>query len=92
MATPHFSAVLALIASAQPELRNRPNELIAPLRNGARGVRRNKTQPLSAAGTSPGDRTGNSCLTGYCYLGGEAIEDEEVHGSGMVDARALLRS
>jgi lantibiotic leader peptide-processing serine protease len=91
MATPHVSAVLALIASAHPELRNRPDELIGLLRDGARQVRGNKTQPLSATDTSPGDRTGIACSKGYCHLGGEAIEDEDVYGAGMIDARVLLR-
>ena len=92
MATPHVSAVLALIASTHPRLRHRPEALVRLLKDGAREVRGNTMRPLSARDTSPGDRTGVACPTGYCHLGGEAIEDEEAYGAGLVDARAALRN
>jgi len=92
MATPHASAVLALIASANPQLRHKPDQLVSRLKRGAREVHGNKMQPLSASDKSPGDRTGLACTTGFCHLGGKAIEDEEAYGAGLVDARAALQS
>jgi subtilisin family serine protease len=92
MATPHASAVLALIASANPQLRHKPDQLVSRLKRGAREVHGNKMQPLSASDKSPGDRTGLDCTTGFCHLGGKAIEDEEAYGAGLVDARAALQS
>lgn len=91
MATPHVSAVLALIASAHPELRHRPGDLVRLMLSGAREVRGNTTPGLSATDTSAGDRTGLACPTGFCHLGGAAIGDEEAYGAGIVDARVLLR-
>jgi subtilisin family serine protease len=90
MATPHVSAVLALIASAHPELRHHPSDLARVMLRGARVGRGNTTPGLSATDTSAGDRTGLACPTGYCHLGGDAIEDEEAYGAGIVDARVLL--
>jgi len=91
MATPHVSAVLALIASAHEELRHHPDGLVRLLLNGAREVEGNTTPGLSATDTSPGDRTGLECPTGFCHLGWEAIEDEEAYGAGLVNARVLRR-
>jgi subtilisin family serine protease len=72
MATPHVSAVLALIASAHAELRHHPGGLVRLLLSGAREVRGNTTPGLSATDTSLGDRTGLACPTGFCHLGWEA--------------------
>ncbi len=91
MATPHVSAVLALIASTHPKLRHKPAALIGLMRDGARQVRGNTMRPLSATDTSPGDRITLDCPTGYCHLGGAAISDREAYGAGVVDARAALR-
>jgi lantibiotic leader peptide-processing serine protease len=89
MATPHVSAVAALIASRYPELRRRPSAIARVLKATARGAR-NFTPPLSATDTSPGDRTGVVCSTGYCHLGGRAISNGEAYGNGIVDAAAAV--
>lgn len=97
MATPHVSAVLALIASANPRLRHRSRRLIDTLLDSALPVRGNRTAPLSASDTSPGDRTGVICAdasggptSGYCHLGGNPIDDDEAYGAGLADARRAV--
>lgn len=90
MATPHASAVAALIASAEPELRHRPAALVSALKDSAREAA-NFTQPLSATDTSPADLTGVACPTGYCHLGGRRIDSEEAYGAGIVDALSGVR-
>jgi lantibiotic leader peptide-processing serine protease len=97
MATPHVSAVLALIASANPQWRHHPRHLVAALLGSALPVHGNRTEPLSATDTSAGDRTGVACAdqsggptSGYCHLGGEPIEDDEAYGAGLVDARRAV--
>ena len=91
MATPHVSATVALIASAQPQIRHNPNELVVRLLSSARHVTGNTTPPLSATDTSPGDLTGVACTTGFCHLGGPAINDWDAYGVGIVDAGAAVR-
>lgn len=90
MATPHVSAALALVASANPSLRHLPDALLRRLREGAREVHGNTTRPLSATDTSAGDLTGVACTNGYCHLGGAAISDDDAFGVGVVDARAAF--
>ena len=85
MATPHVSAVLALIASARPALRGDPDRLIAVLKGHARAAH-NTTQILSRTDHSPGDLTGPSCGSGYCHLGGPAISDADAYGAGLIQA------
>ncbi len=72
MAAPHASAVLALIASAHPALAHSPSALVWLLKASADDISGNTTRALSATDTSPGDRTGIACPTGYCHLGGAA--------------------
>jgi subtilisin family serine protease len=86
MATPHASAVVALIASADKDARHHTNELVNTLKRTALHVTGNKTQPLSATDTSNADLTGAECLTGYCHLGGSAISDSDAYGAGLVNA------
>jgi hypothetical protein len=85
MATPHVSAVLALIASARPGLRHDPDRLVAVLKRHTRGAR-NTTQVLSKTDHSPGDLLGPSCGTGYCHLGGPAISNPDAYGAGIIQA------
>jgi subtilisin family serine protease len=91
MATPHASAVLALIASAKPQLARDPAALVEQLTSTARKVTGNATAPLSGTDLSGGDATGGACTTGYCHLGGPAIADREAYGAGIVDAAAAVR-
>ena len=90
MATPHASAVLALIASKFPAARHNPAMLVSMLKDGAQHVTGNWTPGLSATDTSASDRTGATCPTGYCHLGGPAISDSEAYGAGLVDAAGPL--
>jgi subtilisin family serine protease len=90
MATPHVSAVLALIASENENARHHPDKLIKILKDGAQEIHGNTTQPLSAIDKSTGDLTGLVCFHGYCHLGGKAIADREAYGAGLVDAYAAV--
>ena len=89
MATPHASAVAALIASRNPSLRHKPQAIEATLKASAQHVRGNTTQPLSATDTSAGDLTEIACTTGYCHNGGRAISDADAFGAGLVNAAAI---
>jgi subtilisin family serine protease len=92
MATPHVSAVAALIASRYPALRHQPLAIKTVLLDTATHVWGNTTQPLSARDTSAGDYTGIACTTGYCHNGGRAISDAEAYGAGLVDAAAAVNA
>ena len=86
MATPHVSAVAASdrrvgrACPAQPGEDPQASCATEPVKHN------NLTPPLSATDTSPGDRTGVACPTGYCHLGGPAISDRDAYGAGIVDA------
>ena len=82
MAAPHAAAAVALIASEHPSLRHRPGRLVARLQATARSVS-NRTPPLSATDTSPGDLTGLPCGTGFCHLGGPPISNRNAYGAGL---------
>jgi subtilisin family serine protease len=90
MATPHASAVAALVAGVHPELRHRPAALLKALKDSARDAV-NFTQPLSANDKTPADLTGVACPTGYCHLGGGPIDSDEAFGAGIVDALSGVR-
>jgi subtilisin family serine protease len=91
MATPHASAVAALIASAQPQLAHNPTALVHQLTKTARKVQGNTTPGLSATDLAPGDSSGVACPTGYCHLGGPAISDKDAYGAGIVNAAAAVK-
>ena len=91
MATPHVSAVLALIASSDDGARGNPDRLERTLKRSVREIRGNETRAISATDKSPGDLSGLGCTTGYCHLGGETIRDSEAYGAGLVDARDAVR-
>ncbi len=88
MATPHASAVLALIASQNKDARHHPEQLVEILKESAQEIRGNATPGLSATDKSVAEGTGAACPTGYCYLGGPAVSDREAYGAGLVDAGA----
>ncbi len=85
MATPHVSAVLALIASAKPALRGKPDRLVAFLKSHALPAH-NRTRGVSATDRSKGDLGGPRCDDGYCHLGGPWISDADAYGAGIVQA------
>lgn len=91
MAAPHVSAAAALVISARPWLRHRPDAVVDVLKDSARADAVNRTKPLSATDTSPGDRTGLACPTGYCHLGGRPISSWEAYGAGLLDTYAAVR-
>lgn len=91
MATPHVSAVAALVASAKPWLRHRPAAILAELKHSANDDARNYTQPLSATDTSAADLTGAQCPSGFCHLGGRPISGRDAYGAGIVDALKAVR-
>jgi subtilisin family serine protease len=94
MATPHASAVLALIASSHLSLRHQPRQLIQILKSTATRVTGNTTPPMNLLDTSPADLTGEECPggpDGACHLGGAPIPDAEAYGAGLVNAgRAVI--
>lgn len=93
MATPYVASVVALIATQNPDLRNKPDALKRVLKSTARSKGlKNLTPPLSASDTSPGDLNGVACLSGYCHLGGPPISAAEAYGAGLVDAHAAVRA
>jgi lantibiotic leader peptide-processing serine protease len=83
MAAPHVAAAVAMIASANKNLRGDPAGLIARLKSLA-VAGTNWTTALSASDTSPGDLTGVACPTGYCHLGSKRIPSGEAYGAGLV--------
>ncbi|MBI5302095.1 MAG: S8 family serine peptidase [Chloroflexi bacterium] len=92
MATPHVSAVLALVASQNPAARRDADLLVLLMKRGAQKMTGNVTPPLSATDKSAGDLTGLICKDGYCHLGGNPISDADAYGAGLVDAlRPLTR-
>src|SRR5690606_10636077 len=90
MATPHVSAVLALVASANPDLRGDPDRLVEIVKETAQPISGNETPPLDPSDTSPGDIGGPSCPTGYCHLGSDPIPAEDAYGAGLVAAAAAV--
>ncbi|MCC6381329.1 MAG: S8 family serine peptidase [Dehalococcoidia bacterium] len=86
MATPHVSAVMALIASRYPLLRHNSAAIIAKAKAAATHVTGNTTPPLSATDLSGGDLSGGSCPSGYCHLGGPPISDADAYGKGLINA------
>ncbi len=91
MATPHVSAVAALIATAFPaQARHKPS--VIKQRLGTTTFKHssphgwNATPPVSATDTSAADQTGDTCPGGWCHLGGAAIKDSEAYGAGIVNA------
>ena len=92
MATPHASAVVALIASAHPEMRHDVDALVAKLKSSAQKVTGNKTGKMSATDTSNTDLTNLPCTFGYCHLNNnQPVPDSEAYGAGLVDAAAAVR-
>jgi subtilisin family serine protease len=91
MATPHVSAVFALVLSVHPELAGDVDGLIDFVK-GYAVMGHNTTQPSSATDTSPGDLDNvypDACSTGYCHLGGSAIPDDQAYGAGFLQVPQL---
>ena len=92
MATPHVSAVLALIASSNKWARHHPGILVNIMQQSAQNIHGNTTPPLSATDISAGDLTGLTCSSaGYCHLGGKPISDRDAYGAGLVNAYAAVK-
>ena len=90
MATPHVSAVFALVLSVRPDLAGDVDGLVSFVKSYA-VTGTNYTQPLSATDTSPGDLSlyPDDCTTGYCHLGGSAIPSSKAYGAGLLQIPPL---
>jgi hypothetical protein len=86
------SGVVALVASARPDLQHNVDALLMFVKSGVRKAN-NLTQSLSPTDNSPGDIGGIygvPCDTGYCHLGGPPISDSEAYGAGIVMADVIV--
>ena len=90
MAAPNALGVAALVLSAKPELRDKPNGLVSRLTSTARHGMTNWTGPDDPGNTRP-TYDGRSCSTGYCHLDTSApIPFADAYGAGLVDAAAAV--
>ncbi|MGB2952255.1 MAG: S8 family serine peptidase [Gaiellaceae bacterium] len=90
MAVPNAVGVAALTLSAHPELRGRPDDLVARLERRARRNLVNFMGPNDPRNTAPSLR-GVACDTGYCHVDRtHAIAFGDAYGAGLVDAGAAV--
>jgi len=85
MATPHISAVAAVVLSTHPEAYKDPQTLYNLLVKGSNKITGNTTPPVSKKDTSNTDLTNAACPGGYCHLGGAAISDADAYGHGLIN-------
>ncbi len=84
MATPHVSAAIALIASANPNMRGDVDRLVYRVKSQASPAT-NYTRSLSATDKSEADLYDVPCPSGYCHLGGARIPSDEAYGAGVLN-------
>ncbi len=84
MATPHVSAILALLLEQDPSLQSDVDAWVQALKDSAIDPGTNFTQVLSATDTSNADLTDEACPQGYCHLGGPAVSNADAYGAGLV--------
>jgi subtilisin family serine protease len=90
MSTPNAVGVAALALSARPDLRGRPDALLARLRGTARTGFVNYMGPNDAANTAPA-LSGAPCPTGFCHIDqAHPIAFSDAYGAGLVDAGAAV--
>jgi lantibiotic leader peptide-processing serine protease len=90
MSTPNAVGVAALALSARPDLRGRPDALLARLRGTARTGFVNYMGPNDAANTAPA-LSGAPCATGFCHIDqAHPIAFSDAYGAGLVDAGAAV--
>jgi subtilisin family serine protease len=90
MSSPNAAGVAALVLSARPELRGRPDALLARMAQSARRSLVNYMGPNDASSTAPAlDDT--PCDTGYCHVDqARPISFADAYGAGLVDAGAAV--
>jgi subtilisin family serine protease len=85
MSAPQVSGVAALVVSARPDLRERPDALKAQLVGTASRTAVNHTGPSSPATDAAWD--GTPCAVGYCHVSWTTpIPFDLAYGAGLVDA------
>ncbi|MGZ4412452.1 MAG: S8 family serine peptidase [Gaiellaceae bacterium] len=85
MATGEISGVFALVLSAHPSLRDKPDALLALVQSTARSDMENATGPMDAGNTS--DTLLGPCPDGFCHLDfGNPISFSDAYGAGIPDA------
>jgi subtilisin family serine protease len=90
MSSPNAAGVAALVLSARPGLRNRPDALVGRLERNARDDVVNYMGPNDPANTAP-SLSGVPCATGFCHLDqAHAISAADAYGAGLVDAAAAV--
>jgi subtilisin family serine protease len=88
MASPNAAGVAALLLSARPELRGRPDALVGRLGRTARRGLSNYMGPNDPANTAP-TLAGTPCATAYCHIDqAHPISFADAYGAGLVDAGA----
>jgi len=90
MSAPNAAGVAALVLSARPELRARPEALERRLERSARHDLTNFMGPNDASSTAPA-LDGTPCDTGYCHVSqSRPIGFADAYGAGLVDAGAAV--
>jgi subtilisin family serine protease len=90
MSTPNAVGVAALTLSARPDLRGRPDALLARLRSTARTEVVNYMGPNDPSNTAP-SLAGTPCSTGFCHIDQtRPIASSDAYGAGLVDAAAAV--
>jgi lantibiotic leader peptide-processing serine protease len=92
MSAPNAAGVAALVLSARPELRGRPDALVGRLEASARQDPVNYMGPNDPDNTAPA-LNGTPCATGYCHVDQtHPIPFADAYGAGLVDAGAAVGS
>jgi subtilisin family serine protease len=91
MSTPNVAGVAALVLSARPDLRGRPEALVRRLETTASRSPVNFMGPNDADSTMPA-LDGTPCDTGFCHVDQhDPIAFGDAYGAGLVDAAAAIR-
>jgi lantibiotic leader peptide-processing serine protease len=90
MASPNAAGVAALVLSAKPDLRDRPDALVGRLADTTNRALVNYMGPNDAANTAAA-LDGTPCSTGYCHVDqSHAIPFSDAYGAGLIDAGAAV--
>jgi hypothetical protein len=90
MAAPNVSGVAVLTLATHPWLQNRPDALLASLKQTARDGVVNYTGPNDPNNTAPA-LDGTACDLGYCHLDFKhPISSDDAYGAGIVDAGSAV--
>jgi subtilisin family serine protease len=90
MAAPNAAGAAALVLSARPALRGRPEALVQRVASSASRSPVNYMGPNDAANTAPA-LDGTPCGTGFCHVDqAHPIPFADAYGAGLVDAGAAV--